>query len=93
MANCCSAYLGFSGVTLGDNDGEPIGGASNGVNGKRSCANDGLGGVTHGFSNGETIGGANVGQQDDIVAPQLASMALPLGMATTNLTAAPTMMV
>jgi hypothetical protein len=92
MVNCCSAALGFGGITHGDSDGEPTGDTSNGINRKCSRAKDGLGGVTHGVSNGETIGDANVGdvgQQDNIVAPapQLASVALPLKMATAKLTA------
>jgi hypothetical protein len=48
MADWCSAALGFCGVTHGDSDGEPTGSASSGINGKRSCAKDGLGGVAHG---------------------------------------------
>jgi hypothetical protein len=55
----CSTAFGFGGVTHGDNDGEPTGSASNGLNEKRSRAKDGLGGVAHGVSNGETIDGAN----------------------------------
>jgi hypothetical protein len=96
MADCCSAVLGFGGITHGDSDGEPTGSASSRINGKHSNAKDGLGGVAHGVSNGETIGGTNVvrntGHQDDVVAPQLASVALPIGMATVKPTAVPTVM-
>jgi hypothetical protein len=63
MVDCCSATLGFSGVTHEDSDGEPTGSASSGINEKRSRAKDSLGGVAHGVSNGETIGGANVGEK------------------------------
>jgi hypothetical protein len=35
----------------------------------------------------------DIDQQDDIVAPQLASVALPIGMATAKLTVSPTVMV
>jgi hypothetical protein len=31
MADCCSAALGFDGVTHGDSDGEPIGSANSGM--------------------------------------------------------------
>jgi hypothetical protein len=97
MANCCTTGLGFGGVTHGDSDGKPTGSASSGINGKRSHAKDGLDGVAHGVSNGETIRGANIvrnaGHQDDVVAPQLASVALPIGMATAKPTVAPTVMV
>jgi hypothetical protein len=63
MADVCSTALGIDGVTSRDIDGEPIGGASNGIKEKRSHAKDGLSGVAHGISNGETISGATVGQR------------------------------
>jgi hypothetical protein len=87
MTDWCSVALGFGGVTHGDSDGKPIGSSSSGINGKCSCAKDGLTDVTHGVSNGETIG-----NQDDVVAPQLASMALPTGMAMAKPIAMPMVM-
>jgi hypothetical protein len=46
MADCCSAALGFGGVTHRDSDSEPTGSASSGINEKRSHVKDDLGGVT-----------------------------------------------
>jgi hypothetical protein len=60
---CCSIALGFGGVTHGDSESEPIGGARSGINGKHNRAKDGLNGVTHRVSNDETISGANVGER------------------------------
>jgi hypothetical protein len=63
LVDCCSAALGFGGVTHGDSDGEPTGSASNRINKKHNRAKDGLNGVAHGVTNGETIGGANNGEK------------------------------
>jgi hypothetical protein len=63
MADCCSAALGFGGVTHEDSDGEPTGSASSGINGKHRRTKDVLSGVTHEVSNGETIDGANIGEK------------------------------
>jgi hypothetical protein len=80
MIDCCSAALGLGGIIHEDSDGEPTGG-------KRSCAKDGLGGVAHGIATAKPSVAptlvSDAVQQDDVVAPQLALLVLPIGMTTT----------
>jgi hypothetical protein len=95
MADCCSVALAFSGVTHGDSDGKPTSSTSNGINGKRNRAKDGLSGVTHGTVKPSVVPKLvrNASHQDDVVAPELTSVALLIGMATVKPTKASTVMV
>jgi hypothetical protein len=96
MADWCSTALGFGGITHGDSDAKPIGSASSGINRKCKCTKDGLGGIAHRLAMAKPsmvpILVRNVGHQDDVVAPQLASVALPIGMAMMKPTATPMVM-
>jgi hypothetical protein len=55
MTYCYSAAVCFSAVSHGDSDDEPIDGASSGINGKCSCAKDGLGGSPMGLATAKPL--------------------------------------